>query len=220
MKKGLSEIVLVLDRSGSMTSTKADAEGGLRDFIEKQRVLPGECDVTFYRFDNEIERVFDKKPIQRIENAELRLDPRGSTALLDAMIRAVDEVGKRLSKTPESERPEKVFVVTITDGYENSSKSRYSDVAERITRQRDNYAWEFLFIGANQDAIATASKLNILPQYSLSYAPNADGTVNAYAAMTQSVSHTRQTGQSYSYTAEDRAKAMGKTTAQSSSKTK
>ncbi len=211
MKKGLSEIVLVLDRSGSMTSTKADAEGGLRDFIEKQRVLPGECDVTFYRFDNEIERVFDKKPIQRVENVELSLDPRGSTALLDAMIRAVDEVGKRLSNTAENERPERVFVVTITDGYENSSKARYSDVAERIANQRDNYKWEFLFIGANQDAIATASKLNILPQYSLSYAPTADGTVNAYAAMTQSVSFTRQTGQSYCYTDDDRAKAMGKT---------
>lgn len=210
MKKGLTEVVLVLDRSGSMSSTKSDAEGGLREFIAKQRVLPGECDVTFYRFDDQIERVFDKKPIQRVEEADLRLEPRGSTALLDAMCRAIDEVGQRLSNTSENERPEKVFVVTITDGYENASRHRYSDVADRIKRQREQYQWEFLFIGSNQDAIATADKLNIMPQYSLSYAPNKVGTVNAYQAMANSVSFTRTTGGAYAFTEDERNKAMGK----------
>jgi len=191
-----------------MTSTKSDAEGGLREFIAKQRVLPGECDVTLYRFDDEIERVFDKKPIQRVEDGDLKLEPRGSTALLDAMCRAIDEVGKRLRDTHGDERPEKVFVVTITDGHENASKYRYTDVADRIKRQREVYGWEFLFIGSNQDAIATAGKLSILPQYSLSYAPNRVGTVNAYAAMANSVSYTRNTGKSYAFTVEDRESAM------------
>jgi len=216
VKKGLTEVVLVLDRSGSMSSTKSDAEGGLREFIAKQRALTGECDVTFYRFDDEIERVFDKKPIQRVENAELVLEPRGSTALLDAMCKAIDEVGKRLSETSENERPEKVFVVTITDGYENASKHRYTDVAERITRQRDRYQWDFIFIGSNQDAIATADKLNIMPQYSISYAPNRWGTVNAYAALNNAVSYTRTTGETYAFTDDERAKAMN--TGQSTAK--
>jgi uncharacterized protein YegL len=211
VKKGLTEIVLVLDRSGSMSSTKSDAEGGLREFIRKQKLVPGQCDVTFYRFDNEIERVFDKKPIERVEEAELRLDPRGSTALLDAMGQAIDEVGKRLKDTPEDERPEKVYVVTITDGQENCSrKHSYSMLSYEIERQTKRYKWEFVFIGANQDAIATAAKMNILPQYTLSYEASKIGTQNVYASLTSNITRARTGLGDVQFSAEDRTKAMEK----------
>jgi uncharacterized protein YegL len=211
VKKGLTEVVLVLDRSGSMESTKSDAEGGLREFIRKQKLVPGQCDVTFYRFDNEIERVFDKLPIERVEDARLKLDPRGSTALLDAMGKAIDEVGRRLRDTKEDERPEKVYVVTITDGEENcSTKHSYSMLAEKIKRQTDEYGWEFVFIGAGQDAIATASKINIAPQYSMSYSGSRVGTVNAYQILTNNVARSRTGAGDLSFSVEDRTSAMTK----------
>jgi uncharacterized protein YegL len=211
VKKGLSEIVLVLDRSGSMSSTRSDAEGGLRQFIDKQRVIPGECRVTFYRFDNEIERIFDNKPLSEIKQEDLVLEPRGMTALLDAMGQAIDEVGKRLSKTPEDERPEKVFFVTITDGCENASRteSKYT-VQDKVTRQRDKYQWEFHFIGATLDAIATAAQVGILPQYTLAYSGSKIGTQNSYNALASNVASTRGTGVSVSYSNEDRTSAMEK----------
>ena len=208
MKKGLTEIVLVLDRSGSMESTKRDAEGGLREFISKQKLVPGECRVTFYRFDNVIERPFENRKIETIEADELRLEPRGSTALLDAMAQAIDEVGRRLSRLPEKERPERVFVVTITDGEENASRTTYTVLADKIKQQTETYKWEFVFIGANQDAIATAAKINIMPQYSMSYSGTRCGTVNAYSVLTQNVSASRKTGSAFAFTQEDRTKAM------------
>lgn len=211
MKKGLTEIVLVLDRSGSMMSTKSDAEGGLRQLVEKQRALPGECRMTFYKFDNEIELVFDNKPLDFVKMEELKLDPRGCTALLDAMAEAIDHVGKRLSETPEDQRPEKVFFVTITDGYENAShKEDKRSLLSRITRQRDKYAWEFHFIGATLDAIATAASIGIMPQYTLSYSGGKVGTQNVFASLSSNVAATRTSGVSTSYTAEDRIKAMEK----------
>lgn len=208
MKKGLTEIVLVLDRSGSMESTRKDAEGGLRAFINKQKLVPGECRVTFYRFDSIIERLFENKPINVVEDKELALEPRGSTALLDAMNRAIDEVGDRLRAASEEDRPERIFFVTITDGEENASRTTYSELADKIKHQSEKYKWEFIFIGANQDAIATASRLNITPQYSLTYNQTRCGTVNAYNVLTQNLTASRTTGGTFAFTAEDREKAM------------
>lgn len=209
MKKGLTEVVLVLDRSGSMASTRSDAEGGLREFIRKQKLVPGQCDVTFYRFDEHIERVFDKKAIERVEDSELVLQPRGSTALLDAMGQAIDEVGRRLKDTHGDERPEKVYVVTITDGEENCSRKHdYAKLAEKIKRQTDEYKWEFIFIGAGQDAIATAAKINIAPQYSLSYSGSLIGTQNVYASLTSNMTRARTGTGDVTFSVDDRTKAM------------
>ena len=209
MKKGLSEIVLVLDRSGSMESTKKDAEGGLREFIAKQKLVPGECNVTFYRFDNEIERVLDAVPIRSIEPQELALEPRGSTALLDAMAQAIDHVGERLSRTPEYNRPEKVYFVTITDGEENCSRNNTKNqVFDRITLQRDKYQWEFIYIGANQDAIATAAQIGIMPQYSMTYSGGLIGTVNAYNSLTNNMTRSRTGHGDATFSTTDRTKAM------------
>jgi hypothetical protein len=210
VKKGLSEIVLVLDRSGSMTTTKGDAEYGLREFIRKQRVLPGECLLTFYRFDDQIERVFEAKPLWSVEDSELRLEPRGSTALLDAMSRAIEEVGDRLSRRADYDRPEHVYVVTITDGYENASITSKKAVFDKIAHQRDKYQWEFVFIGANQDAIASAAQLGISPQYSLNYSGTGIGTQHAYAALHNTVKRGRTTGEVLCFTQEERTSAAEK----------
>jgi hypothetical protein len=209
VKKGLTEIVLVLDRSGSMASTKDDAEGGLKEFIQKQKLVPGQCDVTFYRFDEIVERVFECRPIERVEPSDLRLEPRGSTALLDAMSRAINEVGARLAITHESNRPEKVYVVTITDGGENASRfcSRYT-LFDQIKIQRDQYQWEFVFIGANQDAIATASLMGISPQYSMSYNASKVGTQSVYRSLSNTIAHSRNTGDPVCFSAQDRTSAM------------
>jgi Mg-chelatase subunit ChlD len=207
VRQGLTEIVLVLDRSGSMSSTKSDAEGGLREFIQKQRVLPGECNLTFYRFDDTIERVFEAKPLKDVEERELKLDPRGSTALLDAMARAIDEVGTRLSRHADYDRPEHVYVVIVTDGQENASLHTTKDVFAKVTTQRDQFKWEFLFIGANQDSIAAAAKIGISAQYSMNYSASKVGTQNTYNALNNTISRARG-GELMCWSAEDRDAAV------------
>src|SRR5512143_3257316 len=158
MKKDLTEIVLVLDRSGSMSTTQSDAEGGLKTFMDEQRKVAGECRVTFCRFDHEIDLVFENKPLASVEDAELRLHPRGMTCLLDAMGYAINRVGERLSKTPEAERPGRVIVVTITDGQENSSREfTIRQLFDVIKLQRETYKWDFVFIGADEAAIKMAT---------------------------------------------------------------
>lgn len=209
MKKGLTEIVIVLDRSGSMASTASDAEGGLREFINTQRKVEGEAYITFYRFDNEIERVFDERPIRLVEDRDLRLSPRGSTALLDAMGRAIHEVGDRLARRAEWSRPEKVYIVVITDGYENASREFTAQrINELITQQRDKYSWEFVFIGANQDAITSAAAIGIAPQYSLTFNQSHKGYLNTYAALSSNITRGRTTGQAVNFSAEQRQSAM------------
>jgi Mg-chelatase subunit ChlD len=209
MKKGLTEIVLLLDRSGSMMSTQKDAEGGLWSFIKEQRKVEGECNVTLYRFDHEFEQVFESKPIGSVEKGDLKLNPRGSTALLDAMGRAINEVGASLSKMKRAWRPDKVYFVTITDGGENASREfRSNDVFDKVKHQQEKYGWEFVFIGSNQDAIASAAKLGIAPQFSLNYAASKQGTVNAYSVLTSNISKGRTTGQAVCFSGEDRTKAM------------
>jgi len=207
VRQGLTEIVLVLDRSGSMSATKSDAEGGLREFIQKQRVLPGECNLTFYRFDDTIERVFEAKPLKDVEERELKLDPRGSTALLDAMARAIDEVDARLSRHADYDRPEHVYVVIVTDGQENASLHTAKDVFAKVTTQRDQFKWEFVFIGANQDAIATAAKLGIAAQYTMDYSASKVGTQNTYRALDNTISRARG-GEVMCFSVEDRAAAL------------
>jgi uncharacterized protein YegL len=210
VKNGLSEIVLVLDRSGSMESTKGDAEGGLREFIAKQRLIPGECRLTFYRFDDALDLVIEDKPLQLVEDRELALEPRGMTALVDAINRAIDEVGERLARRADYDRPEHVYVVIITDGQENYSNTPWATVKEKITRQTNQYKWQFIFIGSNQDAIATAARIGIGAQYSLNYAANRVGTVNSYQALSDNIGKSRIGGQAVQcFTDVQRSASMG-----------
>jgi len=160
MKQGLAEIVVVLDRSGSMSTIREDMIGGFDAFISEQQKLPGECSVTLTQFDNDYEVVYSGKPLKDVPG--LDLVPRGSTALMDAIGRTIGEVGARLKTTPEDQRPERVLFVILTDGAENASREfTKASINQMVTHQRTKYKWEFVYIGANQDSFAEAGQLGI-----------------------------------------------------------
>ena len=147
MKEGLTEIVSIVDRSGSMQSILDDAIGGFNTFLAAQQRQPGEAKLSLILFDHEYQIVHQAVDIQQVEplNQDTYV-PRGSTALLDAVGKTIDAVGERLAATPESERPSQVIVSILTDGYENASQT-YSKpkVAEMIKHQTEKYSWAFEF---------------------------------------------------------------------------
>lgn len=171
-------IVVILDRSGSMQSVKADTEGGLRAFLDTQHEAPGDTTVSLYQFDHLYETAYENKPLADVP--AFTLVPRGSTALLDAVGRTINAVGAQLATQPESDRPGEVIVVILTDGEENASREfGLSDVKELINTQQGTYGWKFVFLGANQDAFAAAGGMGIGRNTTLSYAG-----VNTQASMT------------------------------------
>jgi len=160
MQKDLTDIVVVLDRSGSMSSCRTDAEGGLNTFIEKQKAEPGRAVFTLVQFDNVYEFVHRGIPIDQVPRCVL--EPRGGTALLDAIGQAINETGERLRKLPEAERPGLVVFVIITDGGENASTEFSNErIRSMVEHQSQVYNWQFMFLGANQDAFATAAGYGI-----------------------------------------------------------
>lgn len=190
MKKNLTEIVSVIDESGSMSSIKLDAEGGYRTFIDAQKNVPGEAVVTLYTFSNSVSKLFEEKPISEV--GYLKLYPTGSTALLDAIGHAINGVGARLADKKEEDRPEKVIVCILTDGEENCSRGfTNAKIKEMIEHQRSKYGWEFVFLGANQDAFATAGAFGISKGFTSSFAATAVGTRSAYTDMSAMVTNYR-----------------------------
>jgi uncharacterized protein YegL len=212
VKKGLTELAMVLDRSGSMEATADDAIGGFNRFLEEQQKLPGELLVTVIGFDDRYEVWRDRAPVAEVPPLTREtFIPRGSTALLDAIGRTIETLGKRLNDTAEAERPEQVIVVIITDGYENASR-QYSvqDVFDKVRQQEQVYGWRFTFIGANQDAIATAARLGVDPRAAMSSAPSRAGIRGTYAAISRAVSAARKNPGSWSaYNQKDRDEALG-----------
>ncbi len=189
----LSEIACVIDRSGSMQSIKSDAIGGFNAFLEDQKKQPGRARLTLVLFDHEYERVHDSVDIQQVQPLdENTYQPRGTTALLDAIGRTIDDVGKRLAETPEAERPGTVIVAILTDGMENASKDyTRARIAEMIEHQRERYGWEFVFLAANQDAIQEAQRLSISAADAVTFNATGAGVRQAYAKMSSSVAEKR-----------------------------
>lgn len=160
MNFNLSDVTVVLDRSGSMSSCRTDAEGGVNTFIEEQKQQPGQCAFTLVEFDTEYKFVHQGVPIAEVP--PYKLVPRGATALLDAVGRAISEAGARLASIPEAERPSLVVFVIVTDGQENASvEFNREQIREMIERQQRDYSWQFTFLGANQDAFSEARSLGI-----------------------------------------------------------
>ena len=160
MKSDLTDITLVVDRSGSMSSIREDAEGGVNEFIRRQAEEPGEALLTLVQFDTEYDFVHRGVPIGDVPHFDLR--PRGATALLDAIGRSINETGDRLAKMKEADRPGLVIFVVMTDGLENSSvEFTKAKIKEMIEHQQTNYNWQFTFLGANQDAFAEAGSMGI-----------------------------------------------------------
>lgn len=160
MQSDLTDITLVVDRSGSMAQVQEDAEGGVNTFIAQQAKEPGEALLTLVQFNTEYDFLHKGVPISQVPKYELV--PRGMTALLDAVGRAINETGERLAKMPEADRPGLVVFVIVTDGQENSSKEfSKANIKEMIQRQQATYNWQFTFLGANQDAFAEAGGIGI-----------------------------------------------------------
>jgi uncharacterized protein YegL len=182
MRQGHAELICIIDRSGSMESIRTDAVGGFNAFLDGQRKVPGTAAVTLVLFDDKYEVVYDNVELSAVKNlTQETFVPRGMTALLDAVGRAINDVGARLSKTAEEQRPEKVMVCILTDGYENASKEFNSaKIKEMIEHQRDKYKWEFSFLAANQDAFLAAGNIGIAKQYTSNFAATAEGTKRGF----------------------------------------
>jgi len=194
-EKDLTEIVCIIDRSGSMHKIKEDAQGGFDAFIEEQKKVEGKATITLAQFDDKYEMVWENRPLEEINKGDYSLMPRGQTALLDAIGKTVQIVGERLSKTDEDKRPDKVLVMIITDGMENHSKEyKRRPIMEMINHQTDKYKWEFLFLAAGQDAIGEASKIGIQAKNAMNFAASGQGVQAAYAGMSKGVSSYRTTG--------------------------
>jgi len=210
MKDNFTRIAIVLDRSGSMESCKESTVAGFNEFIRTQKEIPGEATVKLVQFDDQYETVFDKPLKECPELTQHTFVPRGSTALLDAQGRTIVELGQELAALPESERPSKVIVVTLTDGMENASKQYNLDkIGEMIREQRDKYNWDFVFLGANQDAIATAAAMSIPLPSAMSYSTSKAGVAATMAAVSHYVGAARK-GNAAAFSTEDRKSAMEK----------
>lgn len=178
MKSNYTDITVILDRSGSMGTIAQDTIGGYNQFLKSQREEPGSCTWTLHQFDDQYETVVNAVPISQAPAlTDKTFVPRGSTALLDAIGRSVASTGDRLAKMPEGERPSRVICVIITDGEENfSHEFTAPQIQEKIREQETKYNWQFIFIGANQDAITSAARMGIKAGSSISYAANSVGT--------------------------------------------
>ncbi|MEP6901977.1 MAG: vWA domain-containing protein [Actinomycetota bacterium] len=206
--KNKTDITIILDRSGSMESVKSDTIGGFNSFLGEQQKVEGEAALSLVQFDDQYETVYENKDINSADRlTEATFQPRGSTALFDAVGRTINAVGQRLSATPEEERSDKVLLVIMTDGFENASHEfNAAKVGEMITHQRNVYSWEFMFIGANQDAVISAKEIGIPAAAALSYAANEEGTQIAYSMMASKVKNYRQSNnaEALNFNEEDR----------------
>lgn len=185
----LTHIEFLLDRSGSMQSIREDIEGGFNAFIAEQRQGVGTCTVSLAQFDDAYEIVYTDVPVHAV--GPLHLQPRGSTALLDAIGRTIDALGERLAAMPESERPGSVIVPIMTDGHENSSRRfTHPEIKAMIERQEGVYDWTFLYMGADQDAIEVGRGLGIDPARSMTY--DRRSAPAAYAGMSTNLLSVRE----------------------------
>lgn len=193
MKKGLSELIFILDRSGSMSSLKYDVIGGFNSLIEKQKQEEGEAYVSTILFDTNIEKLHDHIDIKEITPMTIdEYEPMGMTALLDAIGITIDSAGKRLSETPEDERPEKVIIAITTDGEENSSREyTKAQIKEKIEHQQNKYSWTFIFLGANMDAIDEAVNLGIDANFASTWTTSAAGLYAHAEGLSNAVSNLR-----------------------------
>ncbi|MBR3737127.1 MAG: VWA domain-containing protein [Eubacterium sp.] len=176
MKKGLTEIIYVLDRSGSMGHLTGDTIGAYNAYLREQKSFDGETKITTVLFDDKYELLFNGVSVDEAFLDHEKYFVRGMTALYDALGKTIIDVGRRLASTPESERPEKVIFIITTDGYENASREfTQSKVREMIEHQQSKYNWEFLFFGANIDSAETASSIGVCPDAAYDFEASTEG---------------------------------------------
>ncbi len=196
MRKGLTEMVMILDRSGSMGGLESDTIGGFNGMIEKQRKEEGEAYVSVILFDDRQEVLYDRVPLSKVEPMNSsQYYVRGCTALLDAVGGAIHHIGNVHKYAREEDVPEKTIFVITTDGLENASHSyTYSKVKHMIERQTERYNWEFLFMGANIDAVKEAGRFGIKANRAVRYEHDSVGTQLNFAVASKVLSSARMAG--------------------------
>lgn len=205
MKKGLTEIVFILDRSGSMSGLEADTIGGFNSMISKQKKETGEALVSTVLFDNQTEVLHDRIPMEQVPvMSEKDYYVRGCTALLDAVGGAIHHIGNIHKYAREEDRPEKTLFVITTDGMENASRNySYEKVQAMIKRQREKYGWEFIFIGANIDAAKEAQRFGIREERAVNYVHDEIGTEAVFCSISKAVCAVRKADAAYMNAAMD-----------------
>lgn len=189
MSKGYTEIIYILDRSGSMGGLESDTIGGFNSMMEQQKKTGEKAVVSTVLFDDVCEVIHDRVPIEKVEKmTDKQYYVRGCTALLDAVGGAIHHIGNVYKYAREEDRPEKTIVVITTDGMENASCKYSRDKIEKmVKRQQKKYGWEFIFIGANIDAYAEAQKYGIRRDRAVNYLCDDIGTANVYAGVSKAV---------------------------------
>lgn len=192
-KENLTSINVIIDRSGSMHGLATDTIGGYNQFLADQKLVPGDALFTLCLFNSDYHLVYDAVPLNGVPNLSAETyKADGGTALLDAVGVTIDTVGKKLSAMKEEDRPSKVIFLIVTDGHENSSAEyTASQIKNMISHQREVYKWEFVFMGANIDAVAEGTALGISAANSLGYAASSVGTAGLYSTVSNSMSSYR-----------------------------
>ena len=205
MRKGLTEVVFILDRSGSMSGLESDTIGGFNSMIEKQRKEEGEAYISTVLFDDRTEVLYDRVPVAKVEPMnDKQYYVRGCTALLDAIGGAIRHIANVHKYAREEDRPEKTLFIITTDGMENSSRIYdYEKVKKMVEKEKDKYGWEFLFLGANIDAIEVAGRFGIGADRAINYECDSMGTALNYRVLSDTVSAVRRSG-----SREETARAM------------
>ena len=190
MKKGLTEIVFILDRSGSMGGLERDTIGGYNSMLERQKKEEGEAVLSTVLFDDKIEVLHDRKnlyDVKPITNSDYYV--RGCTALLDAVGRTIHHIGNVHKNMPADQRPEKTLFIITTDGMENASKEyTYSKVKKLVEEKKKKYHWEFVFLGANIDAVEVAGRFGVAKNRAVRYECDSAGTELNFKVMSKMVS--------------------------------
>lgn len=193
MKQDATEIVAILDESGSMQSLTMDTIGGFNRFMDEQRALQGEATVTLTLFNDTVRVIRQSEPLASIKPLDnMQYRPSRNTALYDAVGVTISDVGKRLADMAEADRPAKVIVLIMTDGYENHSHEYSHDqVAAMIKHQQEVYGWEFIFMGANIDTEEVAIAMNIPAGNAMSFEASAVGVASNFDAMNSRTTQSR-----------------------------
>lgn len=193
MRADLTELLMILDMSGSMYSLRDDTIGGYNSLIEEQKKEEGSAVVTTVLFNDGYTVVHDRVDINDVKPmTSADYVPQGTTAMLDAVGKAITSIGQKLAETPEEQRPSKVMVTIITDGYENASREYSWDVIKAmIKEQREKYSWIFTFIGADIDTMAVSNNLGIDSRLSKSYTKSVDGSNSVYKSVSKAMKRVR-----------------------------
>lgn len=189
MKKGLTELVFILDRSGSMGGLESDTIGGFNAMLEKQKKQDGDAHITTVLFDDKYEQIHDRFPINQVKKLTSEdYYVRGCTALLDAMGRAIHQMVLVQKHLPEEERAQKVIFVITTDGLENASREYSRDqIKQMVEHEKEKYGWEFLFLGANMDAIKEADSFGIGADRSVTFRNDSQGIETNYRVLSDTI---------------------------------